>query len=752
MRFSYNWLQELVEGLDTAPAELERLMTIKTAECEGVEEVGAPLVNASEALVVAVESMGAGHNRKVTVETPRYGQKTVVCGAPNVRAGLRTIYLPAARKVIEGIESDGMLASAAELGIGRDHTGIVELNEPFTLRTDYVIEVDNKSLTHRPDLWGHHGMAREVAAITGRKLQDPARGDLPAAPAPIKVTVEDFALCPRYSALVFENVTIQPSPLWLQYRLETIGLNPISNIVDVTNFVMAELAQPMHAFDADKLHGGEIIVRTARPNEKFAALNGESYELDSSNLVIADPLGAVALAGVIGGAGSAISESTTRIVLESACFNATSVRKTSSRIKLRTDASMRFEKSQDPANTIRGLKRAVQLLQEVSPGIRVVGGLADAYRPPPAPAPILLHLDWLDRKIGKAVPAREVRSILESLEFRVDETGPREFRVHVPSWRATKDVTIKDDLAEEVGRMIGYGTITPQPPLAPARVPPANAERAFHHRVRQAAAAQGFTEVYNYSFISDEQARLFGWDPAALVQVANPIAADQNLLRPILLAGVWKNVVDNTRNFDAFRLFEIGREIHKDREVPHFVAAIYAKDDGVAGLLELKRLASILLSGLRVEPAAAKSYEHPQRAGDVCHGAAVIGRLFEFHPKMIEAGRAAVLDLDLALLQQLQPQPARYQPLRRFPATAFDITVVGAPRTTIGQVEAAIPKSAEILSVDYLRDFTLADGRRSLSFRITAGSSGRTLSSEEAGSIRASVIDALTNAGYESRS
>ena len=387
MRFSYNWLQELVEGLDTAPAELERLMTIKTAECEGVEEVGAPLVNASEALVVAVESMGAGHNRKVTVETPRYGQKTVVCGAPNVRAGLRTIYLPAARKVIEGIESDGMLASAAELGIGRDHTGIVELNEPFTLRTDYVIEVDNKSLTHRPDLWGHHGMAREVAAITGRKLQDPARGDLPAAPAPIKVTVEDFALCPRYSALVFENVTIQPSPLWLQYRLETIGLNPISNIVDVTNFVMAELAQPMHAFDADKLHGGEIIVRTARPNEKFAALNGESYELDSSNLVIADPLGAVALAGVIGGAGSAISESTTRIVLESACFNATSVRKTSSRIKLRTDASMRFEKSQDPANTIRGLKRAVQLLQEDSPGIRVVGGLADAYRPQPAPAP-----------------------------------------------------------------------------------------------------------------------------------------------------------------------------------------------------------------------------------------------------------------------------------------------------------------------------------------------------------------------------
>src|SRR5262249_9039008 len=205
------------------------------------------------------------------------------------------------------------------------------------------------------------GMAREVAAITGKNLRDPVRADLPDQPAPIKIIVEDFALCPRYSALVFENVTIQPSPLWLQYRLEAIGLNPIFNIVDVTNFVMAELAQPMHAFDTDKLHGGEIIVRTARASENFAALNGESYELDSSNLVIADPSGAIALAGVIGGAESAISDSTKRIVLESACFNASSVRKTSARIKLRTDASMRFEKAQDPVNTIRGLKRALEL-------------------------------------------------------------------------------------------------------------------------------------------------------------------------------------------------------------------------------------------------------------------------------------------------------------------------------------------------------------------------------------------------------
>ncbi len=382
MKFSYNWLRELVEGLDTPPQELMLLITLKTAECEGVEEVGAMLDSASEAVVVGVDAMGSSHNRRAVVETTRYGKKTVVCGASNCRVGLRTIYVPIGTKTIEGVESEGMLASAAELGISGDHSGIVELNGALGLAPDYVIEVDNKSLTHRPDLWGHHGMAREVAAILGKKLKDPVKGKLPQAEAcATRITIEDYSLCPRYSALVFENVTVGPSPLWLQYRLEAIGLNPINNIVDVTNFVMAEIAQPMHAFDADKLHGGEIIVRSARPGERIAALNGETYDLDPSNLVIADPHGPIALAGVIGGAESAISDATARIVFESANFNASSIRKTSSRLKLRTDASMRFEKAQDPANTVRGLARALELLQEVSPGIRLVGGLGDAHRP-----------------------------------------------------------------------------------------------------------------------------------------------------------------------------------------------------------------------------------------------------------------------------------------------------------------------------------------------------------------------------------
>ena len=256
-----------------------------------------------------------------------------------------------------------MLASGAELGINRDHSGIVEWTGDMRLRPDSIIEIDNKSITHRPDLWGHFGMAREVAAIMRKPLRDPVEPvRLPNARSAVQVEIDDLNLCPRYSALVFENVTVRPSPLWLQYRLAAIGLNPINNIVDMTNYIMSELAQPMHAFDANKLQGDTIFVRSAREGEKIMALNGEAYDLTPSNLVIADAREPIALAGVIGGIDSAIDDNTTRIVLESACFQASSVRKTSSALKLRTDASMRFEKSQDPENTVRALPRAVELI------------------------------------------------------------------------------------------------------------------------------------------------------------------------------------------------------------------------------------------------------------------------------------------------------------------------------------------------------------------------------------------------------
>jgi len=555
---------------------------------------------------------------------------------------------------------------------------------------------------------------------------------------------------------------VKPSPLWLQYRLTAIGLNPINNIVDMTNYIMAELAQPMHAFDADKLHGPEILVRSARAGEKIVALNDESYDLSPSNLVIADLRGPIAIAGVIGGRDSAIGPDTKRIVLESACFQAASVRKTSVALKLRTDASMRFEKSQDPLNTVRGLARAVELLEQVSPGIRLAGGLADRKAEFKSPHPIELTVNWLNRKLGRAVSAGEVRSILESLEFGVKEIAPGHFSVTVPSWRATKDVSIKDDLLEEVGRMIGYESITPEAPLVKAIVPPESPMRLYLRRVRSMAAAQGFTEVSNYSFISEDMARAFQFEPASHLQVANPIASDQSLMRVSLLPGIRKNIVENSRRIPSFRLFEIGREIHPrpgqlPEEIPHLAAAMYTREgDGAAPLFELKRLAECLMRGSDVRQVPAQAYEHPERAAGVSWRGQDVGRLFELHPSLLEEGRVAILDLDLARLHRLDTREDRYQSLRRFPTSAFDLSVVASLRQPAGEIEQRLKAAAgaDLVEIEFVRQYSgapLPENSKSVSYRLTIGAQDRTLASEEVSAIRNRIIDAMRQAGFDLR-
>lgn len=776
MKFSYNWLAELTPGLSVNPKELEGLITIKTAESEGVEEYGSALDAVRAARVLSVEPIGGGHNGKAVIDLGPDGKRVVVCGAPNCRAGVITAYVPPgaaiqgrklAKRVIDGVESEGMLASGIELGINRDHEGILELQgvEPGQrlpgCLPDHIIEIDNKSLTHRPDLWGHFGMAREVSALLDIPLRDPVQMNiLPSGEGGTGVEITDFRLCPRYSALVIENVRVEPSPLWLQYRLEAIGLNPINNIVDITNFVMAELSQPMHAFDADKLRGSKIIVRTAKEGERMTALNDESYDLGPSNLVIADSAGAIALAGVIGGADSAISGSTTRIVFESANFNAASVRRTSSKLKLRTDASMRFEKSQDPENTVRGLARALELLRTMCPELRVTGGVADSYRPAPKPKPIELSLDWLERRLGREVEADEVRRILSRLQFGVERPSPGVFSVTVPSWRATKDISIKEDLLEEVGRTLGYASIQPLPPFVPTVPPVINEQRKFEHRLRDMAAAQGFTEVYNYTFISEERARRFGMEPAEHLKVANPISVDQGLLRMSLVPNIWNNIVENSNHSAEFRIFEIGKEIHArgealPEEIPHLVAAIYSRSNGEAGLMELKRLAECLMESAEAAPVVARPFEHPSRSAEIRWRGRSVGRLFELHPTMVD-GRAAMLDIDLAAMRGVEQPAVRYRPIRRFPSSSFDLSVITAERELAGDLQRRLSDLAggELLEIEFVRQYVgspLPEGRKSVSFRLTVGAPDRTLLSDEVGVIRARIIDGMRQAGYELR-
>lgn len=783
MKFSYRWISELVPGLDTAPAELQRLITMKTAECEGIGPVGAHFNSVLAARVLSVEPLGNSKNKSVRIDIGKGRETVVVCGAPNVRAGLLAPWVPPGtllgektitRIVIEGVESEGMLASAAELGINRDHSGLLELAnlQPGQhlphLAPDWIIDIDNKSLTHRPDLWGQYGMAREVAAIAARSLKDPVKTELLPHGAPaIAVEIASYALCPRYSALLFEDVKIDPSPLGLQSRLESLGLNPINNIVDVTNYVLAELPQPMHAFDADKLAGNTIFVRTAHPGERLAALNGETYTLAETDLVIADAGGPVALAGVIGGAGTAISETTTRIVLESANFQASSVRLTSARLKLRTDASMRFEKSLDPENTLRGLARAIETFRQVCPGIRTVGGITDNRSPSPHIDPIPLPMTFVARKLGKEVSQERVTQILRALGFESAETAPGLLTVTVPSWRATKDISLKDDLVEEIGRMIGYETIRATAPRIESAVPPSTPMRNFLRALRFQLAAQGFTEVYNYSFVNENDIRKFRLPIDDHIAVRNPIASELTHLRLSLLPGLYKNIVSNVRHFPEFRLFEIGHEIHPvsgpdlPKEITHCAAALYNAQGDERDFFELKRVVECVFPGARLTAREARAYEHPARAAEIRWHGSVIGRLFELHPSLLAGegmeGRAFLFDVDVDFAEKVAAtRVLKYTPLRKYPTSGFDLSVLTALHTPVASIHDALAKlaGASLALIDFIRQYDgppLPLGQKSVSYHLEVGALDHTMSADEVTEIRNRIMQGMRERGFDFR-
>jgi phenylalanyl-tRNA synthetase beta chain len=774
-------MSELVGGLDLEPSALENLITVKTAECEGIEPYGAYFSRVMAVRVLDAQPVGKGKNKLVSIDA---GDKTatVVCGAPNVHPGMTAAWVPPGTSlgdkvigtaIIDGVESQGMLASAAELDINRDHSGLLELEgispgSLLPLKPDWILEIDNKSLTHRPDLWGHVGMAREVAAIAGRSLLDPVHLDLlPQGDAPWKIEIADHALCPRYSALMLENVQIAPSPLPMQARLQSIGLNPISNIVDITNYVLAELPQPMHAFDADKLKGHTIYVRRARVGERLKALNGEIYDLHPDDLVIADEAGPVALAGVIGGAESAISEATTRILLESANFQASSVRLTSARHKLRTDASMRFEKSLDPENTLRGLARALELIHQVSPGARAVGGVVDNCAPLPAAKPIILPLPFVSRKLGTEVSRQTIEHILHALGFATAETTPGILTVTVPSWRATKDISLKDDLVEEIGRMVGYGEITPQAPLVASVVPPAHPMRAYLRQVRSQLAAQGFTEIYNYSFVSEADASRFGYDVRELLAVSNPIAAEMTHLRPSLLPGIFKNILSNVRHYREFRIFEIGAEIHSDDgqplpdEIPHAVAATYNALGDEQDFFELKRVLECVLPSACLRAAQAHPYEHPFRTAEIFWHDAALGRLFELHPFLLQEegikGRVVLFDVDLRRAQEVNAtRTVQYTPPRKYPTSPSDLSVITTSQTPVADIQSALRSLAgsSLALLEFVRQYDgppLLPGQKSVTYHLEIGASDHTVTTEEADEIRNRIIDGMRRQGYEFR-
>jgi len=796
MRISIRWLNEFVDVLDLDPRSLAEKLTLSTAEIEGVEIQGGELHGVVAArLVSAHEVSGSDHLRVVEVDAGTV-RGAVVCGAPNVRPGAIGALAPPGsrlkggreieRQRIAGLTSDGMLCSALELGLGTDGSGLLYLPDDTPPGApvadiegvrDAILEIDNKAITHRPDLWGHYGFAREIAALYGRALK-PLGAGLARPPARgIEVTIESPAHCPRYVALTIRGVRVGESPFWLRRRLDGVGLRPISNLVDLTNHVMLETGQPMHAFDLAKLEGPEIRVRLARRGERLRTLDGADRALPADSLVIADRSRPAAIAGVMGGAASEVTSGTKDVLLESANFDPVSVRRTSVRLGLRTEAVARFEKSLDPELASAAVLRFLETMSAIGAAPARADEITDAYVKKAPGRAIRLDVARLGRRLGVAVGRPRAQAILERLSFGAVPDG-EDLVVSVPSFRSTKDVTIEDDLVEEVGRIHGYGAIAPEPPVFRCTPGPRDPLREIERPIRASlSGSQRFTEVATYSFAVDEHLQRLGLLGLPYVRLAHPTQQNMSRLRRDLVPALLSLVEPNARNFPTFRFYELGRTYWPERagedglpfERRHVAGVIVPerrrKQSGLAFATALDAalsvLGDLLVSSADVSPLddgarRERPWIHPTRAASLTAKGRVLGYVAELHPKAARAfdvrSDAALFDLEIDEVVAAPRRALKYVAPPKYPAIKRDVSV-NVPRARAARdVESAIRAvdPAVIGDVELIEVFTggpIPPDMKNLAYHIDYRSPDRTLRSEEADAVHARVVEALRSLG-----
>lgn len=787
MLISRNWLNEFVALDNKTDEELAADITLHTVEVEGTAKLGALLDHVVVGVVEKVEKHPDADRLNVCQVNVGKEIVQVVCGGSNVVEGMHVAMGMIGAKVqwhgegapvelkktkIRGVESFGMICAADEIGLGDlfrkdDEKEILDLSglhadigtpllELLAL-DDTVIDVDNKSMTHRPDLWGHYGLARDIAAMYGKNLKPyPAASFDEGKQQALKVSVKDQDLCPRYMGVMLDGITIGPSPQWMQKRLAAVGINPINNIVDITNYVMAELGQPMHAFDADSLHSAEILVRKAKEQENIMLLGGDEVALSSDMLVIADKHRPIAIAGVKGGGDSAVTNATTRIIFEAANFQATSVRRTSQALGIRTDASARFEKALDPNAVALAMQRAVALTVELCPGARVVSNISDVHDFTLDQGPVDLDLTFVNRKIGVDVPKDFVVQTLERLGFALEDHG-ESLRVTVPTWRATKDVRIPEDLIEEIARMYGYDNITPKLPEASIEAPPADPLRALKKVVReQLAYASRYTEVYNYCFTSTEWVEKMQVPTENLLELDNPVAKDRPYLRRNLMPNMLANAEKNLHRYDAVRLFEIGKTFLGDDEgeedggkgrLPKqdtYLGMCYAErgnDTPFYGAADaIRQLGQHLgLSVTFQQLNADEDMLHPGRCAAVQFDGEVVGKIAELHPVSQQTlgipHRTAMVELNLSKVIPLLCVKSAYHPLSAYPAVQRDVALLVDTSIEDAAVRQKIQKASCLIeSVDLFDVYTgkgIEEGKKSMAYRLTYRAKKETLTSEK---------------------
>jgi phenylalanyl-tRNA synthetase beta chain len=796
MRISHRWLSEYV---DAPPAEeLARRLTAVGLEVEAVERTGRGLEGVVAARIVAAEKHPGAEKLSVTrVDAGKGEPVQVVCGAKNWQVGdvvpLATVgaALPGGQKIerakLRGVESFGMLCSAKELGLAEDASGLLLLDRNVAPGTpiakalhleDVLLEVN--VTPNRPDCLSHVGIAREVAALLGTRVRMPAprlaEGGPPAADG-VRVRIESPERCARYAARVIEGVRIGPAPLWLARRLESCGVRSISNVVDATNYVLLELGHPLHAFDLDKVAGHEIVVRTPRPGEKLVTLDGKERALAPEDLVIADRERASALAGVMGGGDSEISGATARVLLESAWFDPGSIRRTSRRHGLKSEASHRFERGADPGMVIPAVDRCAALIAELAGGT-VRPGVVDAVARQVRAPEVRLRWNRPAEILGMDVPREDVRRILGALSFEERASDAEGAIYQVPSWRA--DVSIEEDLVEEIVRTKGYDAIPETLPANAVGAPADSPEAQAISRARTALEATGFGEAVNFSFVSARELEPFqrpvvtgdGKGRALGVALKNPISAELSVMRTTLVPSLLKNVAHNRRQrVEDARLYEIASVYYpgpdpKDRpssesvEIAGVIAGRrsppgWAAAAEPADFSDAKAAVVAVLEALGVEARwqpRGEAWLHPRTSARVlaAEGDDVLGEVGELHPRTAAAFElprgvlAFRLSLD-ALLRRMTLVP-QYRPIPRLPAVLRDLAVVVDDAVPAAAVEALVRDEPLVDSVtlfDVYRGAPLPAGKKNLAFAIAYRAPDRTLTDAEADAAHARIVERL---------
>jgi phenylalanyl-tRNA synthetase beta chain len=808
MRVPLSWLREYCDpGVE--PSALADRLVMTGTEVERLDRIGPPSAEGFVVgRVVKCEKHPKADRLSACMVDTGDGERPIVCGAPNVAAGQTVaVALPGARMPngeklrkakLRGIPSEGMILAADELEIGDDHEGIMELDSGLAAGTplsevlplgEPVLEIE--VTPNRSDCFGVHGVAREVHAITGAPLaadhwakDAPAEGEGEVSDyASVAVEVPD--LCPRFTARVFTDVSVGPSPLWLQARLVAAGQRPINNVVDITNYVMLLTAQPLHAFDLDQVPDGALFVRTAEQGEKMTTLDDVERTFDAETVLVCDKNGPSGIAGIMGGQASEVSEQTTRVLLEVANWNGANILRTSRMLGLRSEASSRFEKQLHPELTMRAQAVASRLLVELC-GAKLVPGTIDVAAEPPAPRRLILRAERVEGLLGMHISQADQKTYLERLGFEAREAGD-DLEVVVPPDRYY-DVTREVDLIEEVARVHGIDEHLPTTlPAVGGAVGGLSREQRLRRRAEDGLRDLGFDQVVGWSFTDPgepERLRIPAEDARAQpIMLANPLSEDQSAMRTTLIGSLLDIAARNVaRGAGDLALFEAGAvylnqppgegEFVGERPAPFAeplrLGAIAVGSLGVrswrggaeaADFFSLKGILEALVRQLGAEPTFAPAEEpflHPGRAATVAVGGSRLGWLGEVHPLVCRAwdlDAAVAFELDLApLLAAATVGEERYEDVTTFPAVYQDLAVVVPAETPATEVRAAVLagggellRAAEVF--DLYEGEQLGEDRKSLALNLEFRAEDRTLTDEEVAERREAIKAKLDEIG-----